>query len=318
MDVTLKKNKIQPAKVRRRNRVWIDIKKDWDLYLLLIPGILTLLLFKYTPFYGLIIAFKDFNIFTGIAESEWVGLDNFRRLFSSAEFGLVFKNTLLISITKIVFLFPLPIIIAVMLNEINNTKFKKAVQTVIYLPHFISWVIVSGLFINLLSINGGIINRIIETLGGQPIGFFMDKEWFRFLLVFTDGWKEVGWGTIIYLAAIVGIEQEQFEAARIDGANKFQQIINITIPSIAPTIILMFILRLGNILEAGTEQILVMYNPIVYEVADVIGTYVFRVGLGTSDYSFSTAVGLFNSVVSFLLIVTGNKLTKKYFGKSIW
>lgn len=318
MDATLNKEKEKLIKVKRRRKVWTDIKKDWDLYLLLIPGILTLFLFKYTPFYGLLIAFQDFNIFAGIAESEWVGLDNFRRLFSSKEFALIFQNTLVISITKIIFLFPLPIFIAVMLNEIINTKFKKAVQTVIYLPHFISWVIVSGLFINLLSINGGIINRVIESLGGQPIGFFMDKEWFRLLLVFTDGWKEVGWGTIVYLAAIVGIEQEQFEAAKIDGANKFQQIMNITIPNIAPTIILMFILRLGNILEAGTEQILVMYNPIVYEVADVIGTYVFRVGLGTSDYSFSTAVGLFNSVISFVLIVSGNKLTKKYFGKSIW
>lgn len=318
MDATLNKEKEQLKKAKRKNRVWTDIKKDWDLYLLLIPGILTLFLFKYTPFYGLLIAFQDFNIFAGIAESEWVGLDNFRRLFSSKEFALIFQNTLVISITKIIFLFPLPIFIAVMLNEIINTKFKKAVQTVIYLPHFISWVIVSGLFINLLSINGGIINKVIESLGGQPIGFFMDKEWFRLLLVFTDGWKEVGWGTIVYLAAIVGIEQEQFEAAKIDGANKFQQIMNITIPNIAPTIILMFILRLGNILEAGTEQILVMYNPIVYEVADVIGTYVFRVGLGTSDYSFSTAVGLFNSVISFVLIVSGNKLTKKYFGKSIW
>lgn len=318
MDAILNKEKVQLKKAKRKNRVWIDIKKDWDLYLLLIPGILTLFLFKYTPFYGLLIAFQDFNIFSGIAGSEWVGLDNFRRLFSSREFSLIFQNTLVISITKIIFLFPLPIFIAVMLNEIINTKFKKAVQTVIYLPHFISWVIVSGLFINLLSINGGIINRVIESLGGQPVGFFMDKEWFRLLLVFTDGWKEVGWGTIVYLAAIVGIEQEQFEAAKIDGANKFQQILNITIPNIAPTIILMFILRLGNILEAGTEQILVMYNPIVYEVADVIGTYVFRVGLGTSDYSFSTAVGLFNSVISFVLIVSGNKLTKKYFGKSIW
>lgn len=318
MQLSTKELEVSKLSSKKKNKAWIDIKKDWDLYLLLVPGLVTLFIFKYTPMYGLIIAFQDFNIFSGITGSEWVGLANFRKLFSSPEFLNVFRNTLIISVSKIIFLFPLPIILAILLNEIKNLIFKKSVQTVIYLPHFISWVIVSGLFMNLLSVNGGIVNTIINKFGGQPIAFFMEPSKFRPLLVITEGWKEVGWGTIVYLAAITGIEQEQYEAAKIDGANKLQQILSITIPGIAPTIVLMFILRLGSVLEAGTEQIMVMYNAVVYNVSDVIGTYVFRVGLGTSDYSFSTAVGLFNSVVSFMLVVGGNYLCKKFLDKSIW
>lgn len=310
--------KLKLKKANSNKGIWNAVKKDWELYVLLVPGIIFLFLFNYLPMGGVVIAFQDFNIFKGIADSAWVGFDNFVRLFTSADFLLVFKNTLIISIMKILILFPLPIVLAILLNEIRHLKFKKTIQTVVYLPHFISWVIVSGLFIGILSVNGGIVNNILTLFGQEPIPFFMSKDYFRWVLVFTEGWKEVGWGTIVYLAAIVGIDQEQFEVAKIDGANKLQQIIHITIPSIAPTIILMFILRLGSLLNAGTEQILVMYNPVVYDVADVIGTYVYRVGLGTSDYSFSTAVGLFNSVISFILIVTGNTLTKKFFDSSIW
>lgn len=293
-------------------------KKHRSLYLMLIPGVVLLFIFNYLPMFGTVIAFQDFNIFQGVLKSEFVGLDNFRRLFTSPDFMLVFKNTVIISFLKLVFIFPLPIMIAILLNEIRLQKFKKTVQTIIYLPHFISWVIVAGLFINLLSVNGGIINNILQTLGHEPIPFFLSKPHFRSLLVFTEGWKTVGWGTIVYLAAIVSIDQEQYEGARIDGANKLQEIIYITIPNIAPTIILMFILRLGTLLEAGTEQILVMYNPLVYEVSDVIGTYVYRIGLGASDYSFSTAVGLFNSVVSFSLVLFTNWLSKRLFDSSIW
>ncbi|CAM3569916.1 sugar ABC transporter permease [Erysipelothrix urinaevulpis] len=309
-DIKIKKGKFAQLKT--------DVMKDWELYVMLVPGILFLFIFNYLPISGIVIAFQDFNIFKGILGSEWVGFNNFIRLFSSADFALIFKNTIIISILKILILFPLPIILAILLNEIKNLRFKKTVQTVVYLPHFISWVIVSGLFINLLSVHGGFVNELIKSFGGTPIPFFLSKQHFRGVLIFTEGWKEVGWGTIVYLAAITGIDQEQFEVARIDGANKLQEIIHITIPSIAPTIILMFILRLGGLLEAGTEQILVMYNPVVYEVADVIGTYVVRVGLGTSDYSFATAVGLFNSVISFVLVIAGNKLAKRWFDSSIW
>ncbi|PYI50507.1 ABC transporter permease [Paenibacillus flagellatus] len=299
-------------------RLWSDIRKDWDLYVALIPGIAFLLLFKYTPMYGVLIAFKDFNIFEGMAASPWVGFKNFERLFNSPAFMDVFQNTLIISLYKILFLFPLPIIVAILMNELKNMIFKRTVQTVIYLPHFLSWVIVSGLFIDLLSTNGGLVNKLIVALGGQPIAFFLDNSVFRSLLVATAGWKEVGWSTIVYLAALTSIDPQLYEAAKIDGAGKWKQTLYITLPGMVPVILLMFILRLGSILEAGTEQILVMYNPSVYNVADVIGTYVYRIGLGEQDYSFSTAVGLFESVIAFFLIVTGNALSSKFLKRGIW
>lgn len=289
-----------------------------DIYILLIPGLLFLFLFKYTPMYGIIIAFKDFNIFQGISGSEWVGLQNFKELFSSDEFYQVFRNTLLISLYKITFLFPIPIFIAILLNEIRYVFFKRTIQTIIYLPHFLSWVIISGLFINILSPSGGFINQVIKAFGGTPVYFMMDNNWFRSVLVATAGWKEIGWNAIIFIAAIAGVDQEIYEAATVDGAGRIKKMIYITLPSIMSTIVLMLILRIGNVLEAGTEQILTMYNPGVYKTADVIGTYVYRVGLGQMDYSFSTAVGLFNSVVGFILIVVGNQVSKKLIQKSIW
>lgn len=306
------------VKKRYMRQLGIDVRKDWDLYLALLPGIAFLLLFKYTPMYGIIIAFKDFNIFDGMAASPWVGMKHFDKLISSASFLQVFQNTLLISIYKILFLFPLPIVIAILLNELKNMAFKRSIQTVVYLPHFLSWVIVSGLFIDLLSTNGGIVNKMIVAMGGEPIRFFLDSQIFRSVLIGTAGWKETGWNTIIYLAALASIDPGLYEAAKIDGANKWKQIVHITLPGLIPIILLMFILRLGYVLEAGTEQILVMYNPSVYNVADVIGTYVYRIGLGEQDYSFSTAVGVFESVVAFILIITGNGLARKFFGRGIW
>jgi putative aldouronate transport system permease protein len=285
---------------------------------MLIPGVAFLLLFKYTPMYGILIAFQDFNIFGGITGSEWIGLEQFRKLFHSDEFYQVFRNTLLISLYKIVVLFPIPIVVALLLNEIRRMIFKRVVQTIVYLPHFLSWVIIAGLFVNLLSTSNGLVNQVIELLGGTPIGFLIDNAYFRSILVFTAGWKETGWNAIIFIAAIAGIEQEQYEAASIDGAGRIKQMLHITIPGIVPVIILMFILRIGHLLDAGTEQILTMYNPLVYETGDVIGTFVYRIGLGQMDYSFSTAVGLFNSVVGFVIIILGNALSRKYAGRSIW
>jgi len=296
----------------------VDVRKDWDLYLLLIPGIILVLLFKYTPMYGIIIAFKDFNIFKGMAESPWVGFKNFEKLFASPDFMRVFSNTLIISLMKIVCLFPLPIVVALLMNELKAVFFKRSIQTVVYLPHFLSWVIVSGLFIDILSTNGGMVNKIITSFGFDPVPFFMDNGIFRWVLIVSAGWKETGWSTIIYLAAITMIDPSLYEAAKIDGANKFRQILHITLPGLIPIILLMLILRLGSILDAGTEQILVMYNPTVYNVSDVIGTYVYRIGLGEQNYSFSTAVGLFESVVAFILIISGNYLSRKYLQRGIW
>ncbi|MEK3917833.1 sugar ABC transporter permease [Paenibacillus sp. FSL H7-0331] len=300
-----------------KNR-WKLFLTNLDLYVLLIPGLLFLLLFKYTPMYGIIIAFMDFNIFDGFTGSKWVGLAQFEKLLHSEEFMQVFINTLLISLYKLVLLFPVPIIIALLLNEVRKSWFKRSIQTIIFLPHFLSWVIISGLFITILSPSGGLVNNVIEFLGGTPISFFLDNHYFRSVLVFTAGWKESGWNAIIFIAAIAGIEQEQYEAASIDGAGRIRQMMHITLPGIMPTIILILVLRLGYLLEAGTEQILTMYNSVVYQSGDVIGTYVYRIGLGQQDYSFSTAVGLFNSVIGFLLIVLGNELSKKVVKRSIW
>jgi len=298
--------------------LWSDIWKEWDLYLLLGPGVLFILLFKYTPMYGITIAFKDFNIFTGFGDSPWVGWKHFEKLFTSPDFARVFQNTVIISLLKIIILFPLPIIVALMLNEMKNMIIKRSVQTVIYLPHFLSWVIVSGLFIDLLSTNGGLVNKLLVSLNLEPVAFFLDNSVFRSVLVTSAGWKETGWSTIVYLAAFSMVDPTLYEAAKIDGAGRWKQLWHITLPGIAPIIILMFILRLGNILEAGTEQILVMYNPVVYNVSDVIGTYVYRQGLGNQDYSFTTAVGLFEAVISFTLVIVGNALSKKYLQRGIW
>lgn len=297
---------------------WKLFVTNYDLYLLLVPGILFLLLFKYAPMYGIVIAFQDFNIFDGFMGSKWVGLDQFEKLIHSEEFYQVFINTLLISVYKIILLFPLPIIIALFLNEVRKAVFKKTIQTIIFLPHFLSWVIISGLFINILSPSGGLVNNVIAWFGGTPISFFLDNDFFRSVVVFTAGWKESGWNAIIFIAAIAGIEQEQYEAASIDGAGRIRQMLHITLPGIVPTIILILILRMGYLLEAGTEQILTMYNSVVYQSGDVIGTFVYRQGLGQQDYSFSTAVGLFNSLVGFILIVAGNELSKKLIKRSIW
>jgi putative aldouronate transport system permease protein len=297
---------------------WKIALSNWDMYLLLVPGLIFLLLFKYTPMYGVVIAFQDFNIFSGIGDSEWVGLEHFQKLIHSDDFFQVLTNTLLISMYKIVLLFPIPIVVALLLNEVRKMLFKRSIQTIIYLPHFLSWVVISGLFVTLLSPTDGLVNQIIIAFGGKPISFLQDNSFFRSVVVFTAGWKEIGWNAIIFIAAIAGIDQEQYEAASIDGAGRIRKMISITLPGIMPTIVLMLILRIGSLLEAGTEQILTMYNPLVYDSGDVIGTYVYRMGLGQQDYSFSTAVGLFNSLVGFILIISGNMLSKKFLKRSIW
>jgi len=306
-----------PVRARRWRRLSI-VRRNYDLYLLLIPGLAFLLLFKYAPIYGLVIAFQDFNIFKGIGGSEWVGMQQFHRLFTSHDFGTVMRNTLLISLYKIVLLFPLPILIAVLLNEVARMWFKRAVQTIIYLPHFLSWVVVAGLFVNILSPSTGIVNHIIQFFGGHPVSFLMDNHFFRSVIVATAGWKEVGWNAIVFIAAIAGLDPELYEAARLDGANRIQQMFKITLPGIASTIMLMLILRIGGVLEAGTEQILLLYNPTVYESGDVLGTYIYRVGLGSMEYSYSTAVGLFESAVGFALVLSGNFVSRRITGKSIW
>ena len=299
------------------------VRRHPMMYLMLIPGLFFLFIYKFAPLYGILIAFKDYNIFAGsnpidaIAKSPWVGFANFERLFKSSEFIKVLVNTLIINGMKILFLFPIPIIWAILLNEIRNKAFRKLSQTAIYVPYFFSWVVVFGIFYSLFG-SYGVVNNVIAALGHARIKFFTDTGIFRWLLVFTEGWKEIGYNTVIYLAAITGIDIALYEAVSVDGANKWKQIWHVTMPGLLPTIVLMFILKVGYILDTGFEQVLVFYNPAVYDVADIIQTYVYRLGMGQMDFPLSTALGLFNSVVAFVLIVSANMISKKLIHRSIW
>ena len=299
------------------------LRQHWTLYLMLIPGLFFLFIYKLLPLYGLQIAFKDYKIFaagdpwSAIAASEWCGFEHFAKLFGSSQFTKVLTNTLVINGLKILWLFPIPIICAILLIEIRQKIYQKLCQTLIYVPYFFSWVLIFGIFYSLLG-SYGIVNNIIASLGGSRVGFFSDQSVFRSVLVFTEGWKEIGYNTIIYLAAITGIDVTLYEAARMDGANKFKQIWHITMPGLLPTIVLMLIMKVGYILTTGFEQILVFYSPAVYDVADIIETYVYRIGMGQADFSLATALGLFNAVVAFVLIVGANTVSKKTLGRSIW
>lgn len=293
------------------------------MYALLIPGFLFLLVFNALPMMGIVIAFKDYQIFSGknaldaVFNSRWVGFSYFVQILSDPYFFKVLANTLIISTYKIVFLFPLPIVIALLLNEVQITAFKRTVQTVVYLPHFLSWPIIFGLFFTLLNSNG-IVNHLIQVVGGVPIHFFTDNHYFRGVLVASQGWQEVGWGTIIYLAALAGIDPQLYEAAAMDGAGRVRQTFSITLPGIASTIIILLILRVGFLMNAGFEQIIAMYNPTVYDSSDIIQTYVFRTGLQEFRFSYATAFGLFQAVANFALIMVSNLLSRRFSGRSIW
>lgn len=280
------------------------------LYVLLAPGVIYFLVFHYAPIYFVSAAFKDYNIFRGLAESEWVGLKHFKNLFLRPFFLISLRNTLIISFMQRILLFPVPIILALIISEIRHTGPKRLAQSLVYLPHFFSWVIVGGIFNELLSPNGGIVNLIIQRFGGEPIFFMANKEWFRWVLALSESWKEAGWGTIIYLASISDINPQLYEAAMIDGANKFQRLIYITLPAISVAIIVVFTLSLRKILLLF-EQVFVMYNPAVAEVSETIGTYVYVVGIQQGDISFSIAVGLFQGFTSLIIVLGLNWFAKK-------
>lgn len=288
------------------------------LYLMLVPGITFFIIFCYIPMYGVTIAFKDFKIMQGILDSPWAGFKYFKQAFGSPYFKQIVWNTLVISVYKLLWGFPAPIILALLLNEVRNMHFKRSIQTISYLPHFLSWVVIGGILTDMLSPQTGAVNNIIKMFGGQPVYFMASKEWFRTVLVVSDIWKEVGWGSIIYLAALSGIDPQLYEAAQIDGASRWQQTWHITLPGIMSTIAILLILRLGNILNAGFEQVFIMYNPSVYQVADIIDTWVYRTGLQGMQYSLAAAVGLFKSVIGFILVVTANWVTKRMGESGIW
>ena len=304
---------MQKSKVSSQNFIksWkTDLRRNGEIYLVALPVILFFILFHYKSMYGVIIAFKNFSPTKGIMGSDWVGFKYFERIFKAHSFLEVLRNTLVISSMKLIFTFPMPIILAVFINEIRNERMKKLFQTFSYLPHFISWVIAASLITELVSLNGPI-NAIIEFFGGNPIFFRVSKEHFRGLLVVTDIWKGVGWGSIVYVAAITGIDQQLYEAARIDGAKKLQEIWHITLPSIRPTIITLFIFAVGGLMSAGFDQIYNLYSGAVYEVADVLDTFVYRNGIGDGNYSYATAAGLFQNVIGFALLIVTNFIVKK-------
>ncbi len=283
----------------------------------MLPGLLWIICFRLMPIPGILIAFKDYNLFDGFWKSEWVGFRHFGLMFSQPRFINVIKNTLEISLLKIVVLFPIPIILSLLLNEFRSAKYKKICQVVIYLPHFLSYVVIHGIFTTVLSTQGGLVNQVLSWIGMEPVNFY-SNELFRFVLLVTEGYKDAGWNTIVYLSALSALDPTLFEAAEIDGANKFQKMLHITLPGILPIIMLMLTLRLGSIMQAGTDQILVMYNPSVYRSGDVIGTFVFREGISSGNFSMSTAVGLFESVVAFILVLGTNFFTRKAFNRGLW
>jgi putative aldouronate transport system permease protein len=295
----------------------LDIRKNKYLYVMLLPILLYYVVFHYAPMYGAIIAFKDFSPRLGILGSEWVGFDNFQMFFTGPYFWRTIKNTLLISLNELIFGFPAPIILALLLNEVKHALFKRSVQTLTYMPHFISLVVICGILKDFTS-SEGVINDLIAWMGGERTTFLLNADLFRPIYVSSGVWQHIGWGTIIYLAALTGIDQEQYEAARIDGAGRWKQGLHVTIPGIMPTIIILLILEMGKMMNVGFEKIILLYNPGTYETADVISSYVYRVGLQEFNYSFSSAVGLFNSAINFTLLVCSNWLSRKLNNTSLW
>jgi putative aldouronate transport system permease protein len=293
------------------------VKKNKYLYLLFFLPFCYYIIFHYWPMYGIIIAFKDYNIVKGIIGSPWVGFEHFKKFLFDPYFWKLVRNTLLINIYGLIWSFPAPIILALLLNEVRNQKFKRFVQSVSYLPHFISTVVVCGMIVNFLSTDG-LINNLLGSFGIKPIQFLMLPEWFRTIYIGSGIWQGVGWGSIIYLAALSAVDEELYEAAIIDGANRWKQLIHITIPSIKPTISVMLIMNLGRLMSIGFEKIILLYTGPTYETADVISTYVYRRGLLGSDFSYATAVSLFQSLVGLILLYSANRVSKSIGETSLW
>lgn len=298
-------------------RLRVDFRKNWALYLMLLPVIVYLLIFCYTPMYGVIIAFKNFKPRLGILESPWVGMKYFQEFVGSVFFGRTLKNTLMLSGLNLIFGFSAPIIFAILLNEVRNVRFKKTIQTITYLPHFITTVIIASLIL-VFTNSEGFITQIVNSISGHTGSLIGDKNCFRAIYVISEIWQNFGWGSIVYLAAITGINQELYEAARIDGANKFRQIWHVTLPGMLPIIVVMFIMAVGGLMSVGWEKAFLLQTPATYETSDIISTFVYRKGFEEMNYSYSTAVGLFNSVINLILLTIANKLSRKVNETSLW
>lgn len=288
------------------------IKMDRWLYLMLLPGIIYFLLFKYGPMWGIVIAFQDYSPFQGMTGSNWVGMKHFIRLFSDPTFFVLLRNTLLLSLMNIVFVFPMPIVVALLLNELRTEKFKKVIQTLIYIPHFMSWVIIIGMFFVIFEMQDGVFQKMIASVGLQKFTFMMNPDLFRPTYIIQAIWRDTGWGTIIYLAALAGVDPQLYEASRIDGAGRMRQLWHITLPCIRSTIVILLILKIGDILELGFDHVFLLLNPLNRDVAEIFDTYVYTIGIVQGSFSYSTAVGLFKSFIGLVLVLIANELSKKF------
>lgn len=294
-----------------------DLKNNGDAYLMIIPVVLFYIIFQYMPMYGVLMSFQNYSPRLGISGSEWIGTEHFIRFLTSADFGRVFGNTLKISLTTLIFSFPAPIILALLLNEVKNMAFRRCVQTFSYLPHFISMVVICGMIKTFVA-NDGLIGSVIAMVTGNNVSMLMKADYFLPIYVISDIWQTVGWGSIVYLAALSAVDPQLYEAAKIDGAGKLRQTFAITLPSVSTTIITMFILRVGKVMNVGYEKIILLYNPVIFNKSDVISSYVYRMGFENQNWSYSAAVGLFNSVINLLLLLITNKMSKKLQGTSLW
>jgi putative aldouronate transport system permease protein len=294
------------------------ILKDWQLYSLLILPVLYYLIFKYGPMVGNVIAFRKYVQGGPWLGTQWVGLKYFKMFIADPQFWNVFQNTIIISISTLIFTFPIPIIFALLLNEIKNVSFKRSIQTISYLPHFLSVVVVANMIYDFLSPTGGFLNQVLKSSTGHTVQFMQISSCFVPIYVISAIWQETGWGAILYLAALTNINTELYEAAKIDGAGKWKQTLHVTLPGIMPTVAILFILNLGNLLNVGFEKILLLYNPVIYDTADVISTYLYRIAFNSNSFSYATAIGLFESVIGLVLIVIANKLARKFADTSLW
>ena len=288
-----------------------NIKKYWPYYLMVLPGVIFFLVFKYIPMLGSVIAFQDYSVFKGIADSSWVGLKHFKALVTYPDFKRIFTNTLLLGLCKTVLIFPIPVVLSLMHNEVKNQKMKKTIQTAVYIPYFLSWVIVGGLIFDIFGV-GGLFNNIRNFFGYDNLLAMQKEAWFRPVYVISSIWKDAGWGTVVYLAAISGVDPALYESASIDGASRFARMKYITFPLLVPTILTLFLLNIGSFLELGFEQVFNLLTPMTYSVGDIFDTYVYRVGIQQAQYSFTTAVGLFQSTIGLFMVVTFNKLANKF------
>lgn len=305
-------------KTKRKDVIKKKIITYWDLYVLMLPGLLYFIIFKYLPMYGAQIAFKNYMPSLGIWGSPWMGFDHFQRFFSSPNFGNIMWNTVSLSLFNILFGFPTPIILALIINEIKWKPFKKAVQTITYAPHFISTVVLVGLLQMILSPSSGIINNILQVFNIQPIYFMAEEGWFKPIYILSGIWKSAGWGSIIYLAAISGIDTEMYESAKIDGASRWKQLIYITLPNIMPTAMIMLILDIGKVMSIGFEKVFLMQNSMNIGVSEIISTYVYNVGILDVQFSYSTAIGLFNSIINLIMLILANWVSKKVTQVGLW